>query len=94
MAQGLLKKSKSSSSASSSSSKRTPSLGPKRGQGSIKPKKSALLKQHKMNKKLSGGLTTATEMNLAKRAGHLEILAGGKKGKNKDKGKAAGDKKS
>lgn len=33
-------------------------------------------------------------MNLAKRAGHLEMLGGGKKDKNKDKGKAAGGKKS
>lgn len=44
---------------------------------------------------MAGGLTTATEMNLAKRAGHLEMLAGGKKDKNKGKDgkKAANGKK-
>lgn len=29
--------------------------------------------------KISSGLTAKTEQNLAKRAGHLEMLAGGKK---------------
>ncbi|RJE25021.1 hypothetical protein PHISCL_02672 [Aspergillus sclerotialis] len=47
MAQGLLKKSKP---ASQSTSKRPSALGPKKGQGSITPKKAKLLKQHKMNK--------------------------------------------
>lgn len=43
--------------------------------------------------KLTGGLTTLTEMNLAKRAGHLEMLSGGKKdGKGSGKGEKGGKK--
>jgi len=36
-----------------------------------------------MKKKISSGLIGKTEKNLAGKAGHLEILAGGKKDKKK-----------
>ncbi|KAK5122679.1 hypothetical protein LTR85_003942 [Meristemomyces frigidus] len=45
----------------------------------IKPKKAALQKQEKMKKKHSGGLAGMTEKSLAAKAGHLEMLRGGKK---------------
>lgn len=51
----------------------------------IKPKKQALLKQHNMKKKLSSGLAAATEKSLAGKAGHLEMLHGGKKDKKAEK---------
>ncbi|KAF2766244.1 hypothetical protein EJ03DRAFT_251675, partial [Teratosphaeria nubilosa] len=45
----------------------------------IKPKKASLQKQQQMKKKHSAGLAALTEKSLAGRAGHLEILRGGKK---------------
>ncbi|KAI5294711.1 hypothetical protein KEM52_003389 [Ascosphaera acerosa] len=45
------------------------------------PKKARLVKQQKVTKKLTSGLTAKTERMLAERAGHLELLAGGKKEK-------------
>ncbi|KAL9077339.1 MAG: hypothetical protein Q9157_003375 [Trypethelium eluteriae] len=63
-------------------------LGPKRGAKIIKPKKAALVKQQKIKKKHSAGLTAMTERNLAEKAGHLEMLAGGKKEKKKTSEKA------
>jgi hypothetical protein len=44
-----------------------------------------LIAKRKLVKKHSAGLAAVTEKNLAERAGHLEILGGGKKG-----GKGAG----
>ncbi|KAL4780886.1 hypothetical protein BJX76DRAFT_360409 [Aspergillus varians] len=87
MAQGLLKKAK-----APAATKR--SVGPKKGtNGMIAPKKASLIRQKKITKKLTSGLTTQTERTLAQRAGHLELLAGGKKdkraGKDKEKAKAA-----
>lgn len=47
-----------------------------------------------MAKKLSAGLTAKTERNLAEKAGHLEMLAGGKRGsKFGDKDRKGGEKK-
>jgi hypothetical protein len=37
--------------------------------------------------KLTAGLTARTERSLAARAGHLEMLAGGKKDKKENQGK-------
>ncbi|KAL1846801.1 hypothetical protein Plec18167_005837 [Paecilomyces lecythidis] len=88
MTQGALKKSK-----SATTSKRTNALGPKKGQRSIAPKKASLVKQRKITKKLTSGLITKTERNLAERAGHLEMLAGGKKDKEKPKDKNAAKRK-
>ncbi|EEP76957.1 predicted protein [Uncinocarpus reesii 1704] len=88
MAQGAVKKSKSAS----STAKRPSALGPKKGARAIAPKKAALVKQKKLTKvcniilglfainlKLSAGLTAKMERNLAEKAGHLELLRGGKK---------------
>ncbi|KAI9704972.1 MAG: hypothetical protein M1836_006752 [Candelina mexicana] len=74
MAQGTLKKSKSTS----STSKRPTILGPKKGARTIAPKKASLVAQKKITKKHSSGLILKTERNLAEKAGHLEILQGGK----------------
>ncbi|PLN84443.1 hypothetical protein BDW42DRAFT_191534 [Aspergillus taichungensis] len=83
MAQTPLKKK-----ASTTTKKRTAStLGPR----NIAPKKQTLIKQKKLNKKLTSGLVTRTERTLAQKAGHLEMLAGGKKSekeKEKEKEKA------
>lgn len=38
--------------------------------------------------KLTSGLVTKTERSLATKAGHLELLAGGKKDRNAEKAKA------
>lgn len=54
----------------------------------IKPKKAALQKSHQMKKKHSAGLAEMTEKSLASKAGHLEMLRGGKKdAKAEKKGK-------
>lgn len=50
-----------------------------RGNRQIAPKKQSLITQKKLLKKHTGGLTALTEKSLAQRAGHLEILKGGKK---------------
>ncbi|EXJ94608.1 hypothetical protein A1O1_03004 [Capronia coronata CBS 617.96] len=89
MAQGLIKK-PSKTTASKSSSAIT-----KKGSRTITPKKTKLLKQAKLNKKLTSGLTAKTEAMLGERAGHLEMLghgrkkgvAGGKAGSGKNSGK-------
>ncbi|QIW99491.1 hypothetical protein AMS68_005009 [Peltaster fructicola] len=47
----------------------------------IKPKKAALIKQDQMKKKHTSGLASLTEKSLASKAGHLELLRGGKKDK-------------
>ena len=60
--------------------------GPKRGNGSrvIKPKKPALISQNKIKKKHAAGLVGKTEKLLAEKAGHLEMLKGGKRDKKKE----------
>ncbi|GAM85401.1 hypothetical protein ANO11243_034080 [Dothideomycetidae sp. 11243] len=58
----------------------------------IKPKKAKLVQQHKLKKKQSAGLTALTEKSLAERAGHLEMLKGGKKD-SKDSNKSTKAKK-
>lgn len=55
--------------------------GPRPGQKVIKPKKASLIQQNKIKKKSSAGLVTTTEKFLAEKAGHLEMLRGGKKDK-------------
>ena len=69
------------------------SSGPKRGARVIKPKKPTLVAQQKIKHKSSAGLTAQTEKMLAQKAGHLEMLKGGKKDKGKEgegKGKRKG----
>ncbi|KAK5165790.1 uncharacterized protein LTR77_008713 [Saxophila tyrrhenica] len=71
MAQGTIKKSKAGA----------PKVSQRKQTGNrvIKPKKSALVKQQQMTKKHTSGLTEMTEKSLASKAGHLEMLRGGKK---------------
>lgn len=65
---------------------RPSSTGPKRGARIIKPKKAALINANKIKKKHTAGLTAKTEKLLAEKAGHLEMLRGGKKEKEGKKG--------
>ncbi|KAK2749684.1 hypothetical protein FQN57_005906 [Myotisia sp. PD_48] len=83
MVQGSLKK------VSKPASSKKSVLGLKKGARKIAPKKATLVKQQKLIKKLSSGLTAKTERSLAQRAGHLEML----KGTRKDIEKAAAAKK-
>jgi|SRR5690242_17800733 len=55
--------------------------GPRPGQKVIKPKKAGLIQQNKIMKKNAAGLVGTTEKFLAEKAGHLEILKGGKRDK-------------
>ena len=43
----------------------------------------AIIAQKKLLRKHTAGLTALTEKNLAEKAGHLELLGGGKKDKKK-----------
>ncbi|EEQ33044.1 hypothetical protein McanMca71_003760 [Microsporum canis] len=79
MAQGAIKKTK------AAPAKKPTTLGPKRGAKTIAPKKAKLIKQQKMVKKLTSGLTGKTERMLAEKAGHLELLKGTRKDKKTDK---------
>lgn len=45
----------------------------------IKPKKAVLVRAQTIHKKHTAGLQAVTEKTLAGRAGHLELLRGGKK---------------
>ncbi|KAJ5106507.1 hypothetical protein N7456_003182 [Penicillium angulare] len=87
MAQGALKKTKTTTATTKRgglSAART-----KPGVRQIAPKKAGLVKAHKLTKKLTSGLVTKTERSLASKAGHLEMLAGGKKDRlEKEKKKA------
>lgn len=51
----------------------------------IKPKKASLITQNKIKKKSSSGLIGQTEKLMAEKAGHLELLKGGKKDKKEGK---------
>ncbi|KAF2265521.1 hypothetical protein CC78DRAFT_579269 [Lojkania enalia] len=59
--------------------------GPQRGNRIIKPKKASLISQNNIKKKHAAGLTAKTEKMLAEKAGHLEMLRGGKKDKKEGK---------
>ncbi|MCJ1365743.1 hypothetical protein MMC16_004868 [Acarospora aff. strigata] len=85
MAQNAPKKSSNSKPSKPSSSKST-TKNPKKGSRTIAPKNLRLIKQSKITKKHSSGLTARTEGKLAERVGHLELVGGGKvKGRGKDK---------
>ncbi|KAJ4351833.1 uncharacterized protein N0V89_007177 [Didymosphaeria variabile] len=71
MAQGAVKPRK-------SSAPKKPT-GPQHGNRVIKPKKQNLVSQQKLKKKATSQLTVKTEKLLAEKAGHLELLKGGKK---------------
>ncbi|KAJ3291896.1 hypothetical protein HDU79_001928 [Rhizoclosmatium sp. JEL0117] len=75
MAQGLIKK---SASATKGASQQKRDLGKtKRGGVAIAPKKAALIKNRKLNKKLTAGTITETEKQMAAKAvstGKLRIM--------------------
>ncbi|KAK5061205.1 hypothetical protein LTR84_007747 [Exophiala bonariae] len=91
MAQGLLKNKKASASTTSAGGggggkhttnhKNASSTSgvTKKGSRAVTPRKAKLLKQAKINKKYTGGLTARTEAMLGQRAGHLELLGQGRK---------------
>ena len=56
-----------------------------RGARVIKPKKASIISQNKIKKKSSSGLIGQTEKLLAEKAGHLEMLKGGKRDKKEPK---------
>ncbi|KAF2198851.1 hypothetical protein GQ43DRAFT_443002 [Delitschia confertaspora ATCC 74209] len=82
MAQGLIKK------ANKAPAKKNSSKTAPRGSRVIKPKKPALISQQKIVKKRSAGLAAMTEKSLGEKAGHLEMLRGGKKDKKEASAKA------
>ncbi|OGE51683.1 hypothetical protein PENARI_c012G09610 [Penicillium arizonense] len=83
MVQGSLKK------AAPATAGRKPAKTTRPGVRQVAPKKANLIKQRKLTKKLTSGLVGKTERSLATKAGHLEILAGGKKDRlQKEKKKA------
>ncbi|MCJ1442071.1 MAG: hypothetical protein MMC23_002563 [Stictis urceolatum] len=84
MTQGVVKKSK-----ATTAPRRPNNPGQKKGPRVIAPKKASLMKKQKMNKKLSAGLIEKTERTLAHRAGHLEMLKGGKKDRKEADGAKA-----
>jgi len=61
--------------------------GPKTGNRVIKSKKASRITQDKIKKKSSAGLVGQTEKLLAEKAGHLEMLKGGKRDKKNAEGK-------
>jgi hypothetical protein len=76
MAQGVLKTNPSKVTKPSHSFKKGIT---KKGARTIAPKNVNLIKQKKMTKKFSAGLTAKTEKMLGAKVGHLELLDGGKK---------------
>ncbi|TEY58781.1 hypothetical protein BOTCAL_0200g00090 [Botryotinia calthae] len=92
MVQGALKSTKSALAGGNraNGAGKKAALGPKKGQRVIKAKKDGLRKSEVLRKKHSAGLTAMTEKTLGAKAGHLELLGVGKKGKGKD-GKNAGE---
>ncbi|CAG8979260.1 hypothetical protein HYALB_00012901 [Hymenoscyphus albidus] len=86
MAQGTIKaSSKSTAPTAKSSGRRQNVLGPKKGARTIAPRKANLVRNAKMTKKHSAGLISMTERTLGSKAGHLELLKGGKKNKDAPK---------
>ncbi|KAG9244427.1 hypothetical protein BJ878DRAFT_460303 [Calycina marina] len=93
MAQGTIKSKKLTTATARGSGGRNTVLGPKKGARTIAPRKSVLVRNAGMTKKHSSGLTAMTERTLGAKAGHLEILKGGKKNKDAKDGKAVHAKK-
>ncbi|EPE27794.1 hypothetical protein GLAREA_04585 [Glarea lozoyensis ATCC 20868] len=80
MAQGTIKAGKKSTAPTvKGSGGRKTVLGPKKGARTIAPRKAGLVRNAKMTKKHSAGLTAMTERTLGAKAGHLELIKGGKK---------------
>ncbi|KAG0647026.1 non sense mediated decay [Hyphodiscus hymeniophilus] len=87
MAQGAIKTRPAAGTAKSARRQNAP--GAKKGARTIAPRKAALVKNGKITKKYSAGLTAMTERTLGAKAGHLELLKGGKKNKDAKDGKDA-----
>ncbi|QDS70468.1 hypothetical protein FKW77_009973 [Venturia effusa] len=79
MAQGSIKKT--AASLGTKSKKPASTALTRRGSRIIAPKKAKIVRRRELTKAHSSGLNALTERNLAEKAGHLEMLAGGKKGK-------------
>ena len=84
MAQGAIKPRASRASAAKSNHSSRAGIT-KKGARTIGPKKANLIKQKKITKKFSAGLTAKTEKMLGEKAGHLEMLGQGKKGRENGK---------
>ncbi|ERF75378.1 hypothetical protein EPUS_00171 [Endocarpon pusillum Z07020] len=85
MAQGTVKTKTSKPSKPSRTSKNSIT---KKGARTIAPKKTFLMKQQKMTKRFSAGLTAKTEKMLGEKVGHLEMLGVEKKKRNNENDKA------
>ncbi|KAF2707983.1 hypothetical protein K504DRAFT_468377 [Pleomassaria siparia CBS 279.74] len=85
MAQGAVKKAPKAV----NSRKPAATFGPKRGNRVIKPKKASLVAANTIKMSRSAGLATKTEAMLGQKAGHLELLKGGKRDKKLAKEKEA-----
>ncbi|KAF1940129.1 hypothetical protein EJ02DRAFT_456305 [Clathrospora elynae] len=85
MAQGAVKKTK------GAAPRKASRTGPKPGARVIKPKKTSIITSNKIKHQSSSGLIGQTEKLLAQKAGHLEMLKGGK-GDKKDKRDGGGKK--
>ncbi|CAD6504900.1 BgTH12-00401 [Blumeria graminis f. sp. triticale] len=90
MAQGIFKSKPAK--ATTTSSRRPNVLGPKKGARTIVPRKPGLVRQNKLTKKYSAGLTASTERTLGARVGHLELLGGGKGKKTRNQKENPGKK--
>ncbi|RYP18117.1 hypothetical protein DL765_004129 [Monosporascus sp. GIB2] len=87
MAQGAIKKSSSSSGAGMAARANKPQQQQqkqktKKGARVAKPRKASAA--DKLQRKYAAGLTAKTERLLGERAGHLELIGAGRKGKSKD----------
>ncbi|RPA77583.1 hypothetical protein BJ508DRAFT_364382 [Ascobolus immersus RN42] len=80
MPQGILKPRKPSTLPSKAKSGyKAGNSGLKKGGRVLPPKQKGLKRSWELQKKCSGGIIKQTEKSLAAKAGHLEILKGGKK---------------
>ncbi len=66
---------------------------PKKTGRVVKPKKAKSSTADKITKKFSSGLISQTEALLGERAGHLELIGKGRKGKKAETAKKGGTKK-
>lgn len=91
MAQGTVKTKTPKSSKASKPSRTSKNGITKKGARTIPPKKTFLMKQQKMTKRFSAGLTAKTEKMLGEKVGHLEMLGGDKKKKRNSANDKAGN---
>ncbi|RDW79796.1 hypothetical protein BP6252_04434 [Coleophoma cylindrospora] len=89
MAQGTIKSKKLTTATARTNNRNVSAVGPKKGSRTIAPRRAVLVQHSKITKKHSAGLTAMTERTLGAKAGHLELLKGGKKNKDGKDGKDA-----